>query len=64
MKLETALPGDRLKDKDGEEWERLDSGAVYAGRDGDRIAWGERDLREADVRFGPFTEVPRVAVAE
>lgn len=57
MKLETALPGDRLKDKDGDEWGRLDSGAVCTQGD-KRIAWGEQFMREADERFGPFTEIP------
>lgn len=63
MKLETALPGDRLKDKDGDEWERLDSGAVCT-TSVERVAWSERALREADERFGPFTENPRVEVAK
>ena len=57
MKLETACPGDRLKDNDGDEWERLDSGAVLTTKDGCRHARGQECLGRIDERFGPFTEI-------
>lgn len=63
MKLETALPGDRFTDRDGDTWERLDSGALFTSRNEGRVAWEERSLRDADEKFGPFTEIQRASPA-
>lgn len=63
MHLKDAKPGQRLRDKDGDEWERHESGATvhFVGPKSDRGAAplfrDEWDLREVDRDFGPFTPV-------